>query len=120
MEATFSTRRRDKAEWSKSTTARLLYLISRLAAHGIRIIIMQGNTKMSRGMMGFLRICLNSFSIKYFSTISFPLLRPYYSSLSLNFFKLSPMSKAAIPDSINASCHTAAMPKPSIITFFTA
>ena len=95
-------------------------MISRLAAHGIRIIIMQGNTKMSRGMMGFLRICLNSFSIKYFSTISFPLLRPYYSSLSLNFFKLSPMSKAAIPDSINASCHTAAMPKPSIITFFTA
>lgn len=30
------------------------------------------------------------------------------------------MSKAAMPDSINASCHTAAMPKPSIITFFTA
>src|SRR5574344_1919413 len=87
-------------------------LISKFATMGNNASITKGNTTMTLGNTGFLKICLNSFSTRYFNI--------GYSSLSLNVFNVITINKTVIETNTTSSGTIADKPSPFIIRLLAA
>ena len=99
-----------------------MFFISKFVTHGITSIIKIGNITIILGKKEFRLICLNSFSIKYFSIAIAYLLcsitkgRLGYSNLFLNFDKLKVRKNRAINIKMTISFPTISILTPIIIS----
>lgn len=107
---------REKVERSLSTISTFMLFTFMFIAHGITHMMKMGYMKTSLGRNGFLRICKNSFRMRYFRVIPGRLLMLFYSSLFLKLSRAMVSRRTVMPVSTMISVITFSMPTPIIIS----